>query len=563
MPLPRLAPLALASALAACSASSETPTDTNEGEVEKDDGAPALCAGVRGNGENIGAHFASLARIVEHYGLVDGMAGGSSGSITTFLYESILMNPATLRCGGQACSRDAAAARVALALKSIHMYGATLAEADEGKAIRDLAGVAGRLKADFEANGIAALAQRDAVEAANSIRVLLSNPDVRDLANPQYFAMLSDAQHLSFNVREISTAITTLGAFSVDDNRLFFREGALNWQALAKLFGRVGSFYAGYGPADVEGMRAWLDACAAPTRGLSWEEAANVKPEGAAATCGASFAAMVTSYREKAQTEEGKLRSRLDDHVGDESPLKRKLISTSVLEGAGVKAYEDALRTYRSGAHATGSIPMSITFGDVHFGYWGAPQDLERVAANARGFDDAKTMKMSSLGNGTWREILTASPAEPGLSRFVKLPDGRISAGGWSDLAPSLVLKNLGCKRVVYVTRRGDESQFAVKIAAHLGMDEQAWRDLYDLSNDKSSFSRSVAQADAVWCTDWNAFRPSQQRELAADAYAAPIETRAGWKGLSALRPYPHERASLDLPGCTPGVSAGATFPRR
>jgi hypothetical protein len=143
----------------------------------------------------------------------------------------------------------------------------------------------------------------------------------------------------------------------------------------------------------------------------------------------------------------------------------------------------------------------------------------------------------------------------------VKLPDGRISGGGWSDLAPTLALKNLGCKRVVYVTRRGDESQFAAKIAKHLGMSERAWRELYDLSNGDSAFSRSVAQADGVWCTDWNAFDGKQQRELAADGYAAPLEAHAGWQGLRAITPYAKESAALGFAGCTPGVSGGATYP--
>ena len=55
-----------------------------------------------------------------------------------------------------------------------------------------------------------------------------------------------------------------------------------------------------------------------------------------------------------------------------------------------------------------------------------------------------------------------------------------MSAGGWSDLAPTLVLKNMGCERVVYVTREGDESGFATKIAKNLGMDEAAWKALYE-----------------------------------------------------------------------------------
>ena len=64
-----------------------------------------VCAAVRGNGQLIFAHFASLARITEHYGPLWGSAGGSSGSITQFLLESVQMNPAVASCGEQPCTR--------------------------------------------------------------------------------------------------------------------------------------------------------------------------------------------------------------------------------------------------------------------------------------------------------------------------------------------------------------------------------------------------------------------------------------------------------------------------
>src|SRR5512141_842017 len=85
--------------LGACSSPKEEDGAADEGAVIQQSDAPKLCAAVRGNGESILTHFASLSRIVEHYGVVDGMAGGSSGSITTFTYESILKNPAMQRCG--------------------------------------------------------------------------------------------------------------------------------------------------------------------------------------------------------------------------------------------------------------------------------------------------------------------------------------------------------------------------------------------------------------------------------------------------------------------------------
>lgn len=563
----RLAPtlVALAATAAAfasgCSAPSADDAASDQGEVvQAPSRGPKVCAAVRGNGHYVVTHFASLARIVEHYGPVDGMAGGSSGSLSTFVYESMLKNKAISSCSGKACSPAEKSARLALALKSVQGYAETVGASEEATSIRDLGAVAMKLKTEVDARGIGALASTDSNEAAKRLREVLAIPEVKALVNPEVLEMLSDAEHLSFNVKEIHTSIATLGAFSVDDNRLFFRPGILSWSALAEMFGRVGDFYAGYGPAANAPMSAWLDACAAPTAGKPWSEAANA-PYPAGGTCGEAFRKMTTDYRAAARAAApGAYKSRVDERVGDASPL-HKVISTSVLEGEAVPAYQAARAAYRSGAHPTGSIPFSPKFSDIKFGYWGAKADLAAIARNDLGTNDLKTQKFSSLGNATWREILGASPAEPGLSRFVELPDGRISAGGWSDLAPTLVLKNMGCESVVYVQREGDESQFATKIAKHLGMSADEWSALYDLTNPKSSYAVSVSSAEGVWCTNWNSFGDTQIAEMALDAYSAPLEIRSGFR-LEALAPYGRVTERTGRPGCTPGIGAGASYPQ-
>lgn len=552
---------AVSVALAACSSAPEEDTSADEGEIVQQTGAPKLCAAVRGNGESILTHFASLSRIVEHYGVVDGMAGGSSGSITTFTYESILKNPLTRRCGTKRCSADAEAARVALALKSVQGYADTVGESDEAMSIRGLAGAAAKLKADYAASGIAALGSARTVEAATRLKEVLGVPEVRAIVNPEIFAMLADTEHLAFNVAEIKTSITQLGAFSVDDNRLFFRAPILAWPALASLFGRVGDFYAGYGPSDKAGMTAWLDACAEPTRGKPWSEAASV-PLPSGGTCGSALSALVKDYRAKARAAQGTFASRIDERAGDPRSPLHKLVSTAVLEREAVTKYEAARARYVTGEFPTGQIPFEPAFADVNFGYWGSDADLAKVQDAAASADDLKTKKFSSLGNAPWRDILGSSPAEPGLSSFVELSDGRYSAGGWSDLAPSLVLKTIGCQQVVYVSREGDESGFATKIAKQAGMSESDWKALYDLSSPSSSYSRSVAAADAVWCTNWNAFDISTMPAAILDAYNAPLETRASFASSRALRPYARATDRAGKPGCTPGLSAGATFPR-
>ena len=82
--------------------------------------ASSTCAGIRGNGQNLFAHYGALARHVEEYGAVTCVAGGSSGSITTFLLESIWANPDVHNCARTALLAAATVTpRMALMLKSV------------------------------------------------------------------------------------------------------------------------------------------------------------------------------------------------------------------------------------------------------------------------------------------------------------------------------------------------------------------------------------------------------------------------------------------------------------
>jgi hypothetical protein len=204
-------------------------------------------------------------------------------------------------------------------------------------------------------------------------------------------------------------------------------------------------------------------------------------------------------------------------------------------------------------AYRAGEVPtLAIDFDDVRIGYFGQSADLDRVAKNPRGFTDLKTAKFLALGERSWREVLSYSPAEPGLARALELDGGRsFSAGGWPDLHPVQVLENLGCDQVVYVTRRGAESNFAQGVGTVLGMSEREKSELYDLGA-KSAFAAALEQAGAVWCTDWNNVGGDLE-SLAADAYNAPMETSQAFFGEGAGA-YPAARSGLGVVGCTPGA---------
>src|SRR5688500_4098357 len=79
----------------------------------------------------------------------------------------------------------------------------------------------------------------------------------------------------------------------------------------------------------------------------------------------------------------------------------------------------------------------------------------------------------------------------------------------------------MGCEEVVYVTRRREESRFAAQVATQLGMQDADRTALWSL-DEPSAFSLSLEEADAVWCTDWNAFSATDVAAISADAYAPP-----------------------------------------
>lgn len=531
----------LLSVLAACSGGDvNDPDNCEKCDLPDQRAEPKLCAAVRGNGQLITAHFASLARITEHYGLIDAAAGGSSGSITIFITESVRKNPNIWTCGDAPCNESDRAARAALLLKSFPGYLAHLSTTGEAAAFIHLQ----PLLAKVQTSGIEALLSTDIEGARTALTDILESEDIRELINPELVDLVRTTTTPQFHIPDIVEGIKKLGNFTTDSDRIFIRPGLISFEALGEKLGRAGSFYAGYGPADDVRMSAWLDSCAKPGLGKTWFEVAQL-PAGKS-TCGGELDSMIQTYRAKFIADEANIHSRIDDKIGEVMPA---LISTSVVTGDSVGAFEEARRTYLAG----NPVPLAVDFDDVKFGYFGYDADTKTVAANAMGYTDAKTNKFLSLGEATWREALSYSPAEPGLSRALELSSGDVSFGGWSDLHPSLVLKNLGCEKVVYVTRRGEESGFAIGTAKLLGMDAATETALYDLDSN-SAYAQSIEQADATWCTDWNNKSATDLPGITADSFDAPMESSDEFF-TAGENAYPKAKSGIGIRGCTPKTS--------
>ena len=515
------------------------------GKADRVDGAthPSTCVGVRGNGPRIFSHFGALARIHEHVGPIDGIAGGSSGSVTTFLTESMYANPNVFECGKQTCSDARVGLRMSLMFKSIAGYLEVFGDSEEVVAFQQLAPLLPKIR-ERDIGGL--IEEGNFLEARDALVTIFESEDIRDLINEEVIDLLKNSPDPVYHVKDVWESIQNFGSFTVDSPLVFLRPGILDFDALADKIDRLASFYAAYGPADDAAWQSFFARCTDDTRGKSWDAIADM-PAGDGQTCGELFRSMASAYRETYVANEETLESRLDDPVGR---YLTTLVSTSVLEDDAADTFYRARRKYRAAEEYT----FDVSFDDVSFGYWGRAETLEQVADNPNGYEDAKTAKFRSLGEAPYEEVLDYSPAEPGLARALEITDGRISAGGWSDLEPSLVLKNAGCDEVVLVTRRGASRGFGTAVARQLGMTDAQADALYDLDGE-SAVRRSLAEADGVGCTAWDKFTNQQIDEIRRDGYTAPLETSDAYF-TDASRPYSNITAELGLPSCTPGVPA-------
>jgi hypothetical protein len=469
------------------------------------------------------------------------MSGGSSGSITAFLLESMYLNPMLDDCGGKKCPADETAARAALLLKSFQGYLEVLSETEEGQSLA----AGGALLSKIKEENVEALLAEDPDAGLAALDGILKSKDLASLVNPEVPALLKSSPDPVAHARDLVAALEMGLAFQVDSEKVFLRPGLIDFGSVAQKLGRVGSFYAGYGPFDADGTRRFFEACATPGRGRLWKEVAAL-PAGDA-TCGDVFAGLLTSYRAALVADETAYPSRIDDEVGAFLPV---LVSTSVLGGDSVEMWNAARSSYL----ANEPIDWKPDFDDVEVGYFGLDADLDRVLDNRQRYDDLKTRKATAIRGATWRLAISTSPAEPGLARGIELGDGRISLGGWPDLYPVQALKNLGCDQVLYITRYGGMfGSFADQVATLLGMNDAERQALYSLGVAESSFAEAVEDADAVWCTNWDGPATNDVQGVVADAWNAPLETTDPFfvEGDDA---YPGVTKETGLPGCTPGV---------
>ncbi len=521
------------------------------------------CLAIRGNGELAPAHWGALGSLVEKLGLPSKQAGGSSASITMFLTEAVatnfLLHESAIEQQNQ---------RASFLIKSFEGFADRLTATDEWKDFMLLNQLAPR-SSEWLVSLKSVLAQASAKEGAEAYNFVAKNLDLikRNFRTGQRLGLISEknyapligaltriTQNKSLNLSqdlaiakfysfELYQAVSVFGNFNAEtDANLFFRPGLVDFERVAEQIGKVATFYSTIDASEREKTlwRELADTCAPKAQGLTWNELVAGNPE-----CGQRLNRLIDTHFSSPQKE-----SFVDEIVGGVIP---SFPSTAVLTGnAGVQARE-ALQDYETKMQSDFGASFKIKDTEkVMFGYWGSAADLQKIDGNLRKTIDEKSRRFMRLGVASWKKILSLSPAEPGLAALqpFELENGEkvVSAGGWSDLHPVLVLKAAGCEKVVYITRRGGESVFGQGVAKRLLNLDRTWTDikdkllnnggdpsdmnslwskLYNLSNRRSSISQALQAADAVLCTDWDRFKVSNGiKDLIKDAYKSPFFVR-------------------------------------
>ena len=482
------------------------PASASEEAPRRPPATSSTCAGIRGNGQNLFAHYGALARHAEEYGAITCVAGGSSGSITAFLVESMWANPLIHRCGDRACTPLERDARQALLLKSV------VGLVDTGL-FQDIATINRIADAIAERDVKSLLAGPTPSEGVEALIRILR--DAGPLVNQELIDLLIDSPDPVFHATDIIEGLEKGLQFIVDDPRVFLRTSPIDFDAFATLIGSYGSFYAAYGPANTDGLDRWLDACSVTGIGFTWAEVAAL-PIADGGTCGQTFSDLFNDYREAFATSGGP--NRTDDPVGQYLPA---FGVTGVLTGDAIPLWEEA----RAAWLAAEPITFEPAFEDVGVGYWGDQQELRRMDRRLeRDFDDLGSEQFVPLGQATWREVLSSSPAEPGFSPAVPLSIGVLSVGGWADPLRVTPLEALGAKRTVTVNRLGGVGGFTESVTRLLNATDDDIEALYSPTDPDSTFFVSLEAATGVWCTDWDG-QGGDPNRLFDDAYTSPLIT--------------------------------------
>lgn len=480
------------------------------------DGTPKMCAAIRGNGAKIYVHFGSLAKFHETYGMFWAVSGGSSGSVVSFLLESMYANPLLTDCGDHQCHADETAARAALLMKTFAAEPEALKSFPESTAFF----MPMTMAREITQRKVDQLLLTDPDKGISEFKNIINQPSISRYVNPELIQAIDQAPDAAKMANDLVGGILGARDFKLDSHFALIRPGATSFPALTEFFGRVASFYAGRADGtNRAAMQSFFNSCATPGRGKEWAEVSHL-PVGKS-TCGQVFSQQLQDFYRSATTTQPQTPSRADDKIGTLGAL-RVLASVTQMSGESAKMWKTARAAYLKQK----PIVWQSDFKDWSIAYAGRNEDLNNLLANRKQYSDFKTGRANVITDMSWRDMIERSPAEPSTSRGLELSGGSVTTGGWADGQPVLALKNIGCDEVVLfdtVPNKGFQS----RVAEILGATAQDLDALVGFNNPKSSLVLSVREADAVWCVDWVNTKASTPQALASEGWNGVFEVRS------------------------------------
>jgi hypothetical protein len=571
------------------------------------------CLGIRGNGPYISGHFAVEDSLLEELGYASGAAGGSSGSISVFMIESVTINPIARLCGLTTANWDAAfrecvvgkpaahggplhtmlktcgtlpkyacadereaARRSAFLLKAFPAYlqkvgdDVSLIKESFGDVQGLLAARSDLLKtewlkyASLSSFNASIVAQRKA-DAARVFGVF------SDIISPEW---IEKATSSKWHADDLLAAMKRAVSFNTEgDPGIMIRDGVVSFAGLARSLDRYANYLAAYLPEDKPGSNfadfalsmldlvdVLADPCSKSAVGKSWFEWAPAN-----AACATKVVNSLSSYREaliKLGDGAGMAR-RSQDMIGAFG--FKSVVATSVLDGASAQNWLAKRKEYER-ATSMVSFDVKYAFKDVKFGYFSAPTDVAAIDRLKTEGKNAKAKASVGLGQYSWQDVLNCSPQEPGLGRGVPLSELKsgtpkiasgISAGGWPDMHPHDILKQgIGCARTVYMTREGPEGDFPPGMLAVFGGSKADLNNHFSYDRSGAAARSNIESFDVVVCAAYQTISDPLGAGLPAimadgkDAIKTRTEIRTPWLA-GKQAPASFVKTSLKKCGCS------------
>ncbi|MBF0367169.1 MAG: hypothetical protein HQK50_16455 [Oligoflexia bacterium] len=545
---------------------------------------PGRAVGIRGNGEFFCAHFGALARMVEEYGAFGTVSGGSSASITVFLYESALLNPA-LACSDEEQAKE----RLAFLIKSFEGYADSVPQMKNFaelfrfvKLVNEVKSGINQIISVHDLNSVRELPTA-AYKVASLLKILWTeknNPIIRKLPEWELFTNLLNYTRdfvvlptawrfyrVKNTILQIKESFDVFAKFdSKNDEALFLRPGLIDFKTVAEIFGQMGDFYASYDQElwDGEGrFQALLEECAENSRGYEWDVLSKRVMKSSGKSCGEELTRMALAH------DQAKARShhRINDFPGKVDDRLTIIISTSLIRDLPtVSKWREAKKNYSQG-ESSDKWQFRPDYESIRYGYWVKSSKQQRMQSylkrECERTHDLLACKGEIIGDHPWRYILALSPAEPGLARVQEFASvypreeliryalkNTLSLGGWSDLFPNTILKASGSTSETLITRRGYHTFFGQGVMIRLGVNDLSFDELAYLHEREVKHTPSSPEFEhasgeilnptkrttGVWARGYNLHNPESSFNQALVNSGAVVCTHWDWGSLSNWR---------------------------